>query len=301
MGSLVYVPDVRTPFYMRYNIKSTVDPNFSQTVFVKSQSLPQEAIDVIPIFDDGTTKYVALGYKKVSPSIFITLDSHTEINLLSTGKNGYVLFGEHLEQSEKSLIYELSSRFTGTPIEMTKREISSSLRALFEEGGFDVADCMGKFYYIHEDSRPGRDDRYWVYEAGDTIFGYKRESTSHTILLYIEGTPPKKLNTPNDTQECSTGIILKDSEALEILIDGGAFFSHVFQLCIALYAPLFFDGSEYIGRTFREAMEHYTGNMRIAMMDNKCVYISPNHYSRRRLNVCISQLDGRITRVLGFY
>jgi len=302
MHSLVYVPESDTMFYKRYAIKSKLDPTFNLVVFVKSQSLPQEAIDVIPIFDDGMSKYVAIGQKKISQPVSISTQERVHpITLLSTGKYGFVIFGEHLEHTEKQVIYDVASRFTGSPIEMTQREISSSLRTLFEEGGFSISDCSGKFYYIHEDSRPARDDRYWTYETDDNVFGYKRISTSHTIVLHIKGQAPETLNDPDDIQECSRGIVVKDSDAIDLLVDSGAFFSHVFQLCIALYSPLFFNGSRYIGKTFREALREHGGALRIAMSDNRCIYITPTDYSSTRLNVCVSQSNGRIVRVLGFY
>ena len=301
MSSLVYVWDnCDTPYFKRYIIKSRLDDAFSKVVYVKSESLPQEAIDVIPIFRDGNKKYVALGNKKISSSVTISHGDDFHKSMLSVGKHGFVIFGEHLEQSEKEEIKEIASSFNGTPIEMKERSLSAPLRTLFEEGGFNIDKGMGKFYYIHQDSRPARDDRYWVYETEEFVFGYKRDSVSHTILVLMEGQMPEMMNDPNDTYECDKGTVLLDSDAIDVLLDSGAFFSHVFQLCIALYCPLFFDSSNYIGKTFREAMRDYDGAVRIAIADDRCMYITPTDYSETRLNVSIGN-DGRINRVLGFY
>ena len=300
MDSLVYVPNELTPSYKRYTIVSKLDPNFKLIVYVKNQSLPQEAIDVIPVFTNGETKFVALGHKKVSPLISITDGNIYNKVLFSTGKYGFVIFGEHLEPSEKSSMNELASQFQGTPIEMKERQISSSLRALFEEGGFKVDNDMGQFFYVHRDSRPGRDDRYWTYNTDEFVFGYNRESVSHTVLVLMKGDMPKMMNDPADADECDKGIIMTASDAVEILLDSGAFFSHAFQLCITLNSTLFTPASNFVGKTYQQASQEYNGPVRVAVCYGKFVFVPPKDYAKERMNVSVAE-DGKIDRILGFY
>lgn len=301
MDSLTYVPNELTPSYKRYTLVSKLDPNFNLVVYLKNQSLPQEAIDVIPVFATVENRFVALGHKKMSPLISIT-DSHCNYNkvLFSTGKHGFVIFGEHLEPTEKKSINELASRFRGNPIEMNERQISSSLRTLFEEGGFKMHNDIGKFFYVHRDSRPGRDDRYWTYGTDEFVFGYNRESVSHTVLVLMKGDIPEMMNDPADTDECGKGIIVPASEAVEILVDSGAFFSHVFQLCITLNSTLFTPTSNFVGKTYQEASQEYNGPMRVAVCYGKFVFVPPRDYAKERMNVSVAE-NGKIDRILGFY
>ena len=234
--SLYYEPLSRTPNYGVANIKSSLYKDFEKKVYIKDTSLPQEAIDTIPLFinTETNTQYVALGYKKKSDDISVLFRNATKITVLSVGIYGYVLYGEHLEPSEKAAMEDVEKTAVGKyPYQIKDKQVSPALRCLLEEGGFNLTSKDCKCYYLGKDFHEARDSRYWTF-GDDVIFGYNRPSFSHTVCVVIEGNPPKELNEPKDTDECSKGILITKEEALkEFNVNGKyppAFSSHVRQL-----------------------------------------------------------------------
>lgn len=228
MSSLYYEPVQSTPHYGGVKIRSSLDPTFEKVAYIKDNSLPQEAVDVIPIFTDESMgdKFVFLGYKKKSDTVNVN-----SLTLLSVGIYGYVIFGEHLEPSEKAKMELNHSQADGKyPFSMNDKQISPVLRTLLEEGGFALSTTDCKCMYVGKDDTEGRDIRYWTFGE----FGYKRNSFSYTVRVDISGKPPMCIPEPTDTKECSKGVIITYDEAMREFKEGGkypsAFPSHVRQL-----------------------------------------------------------------------
>ena len=108
------------------------------------------------------------------------------------------------------------------------------------------------------------------------------------------------MNDPADADECDKGIITTASDAVEILLDSGAFFSHAFQLCITLNSTLFTPASNFVGKTYQQASQEYNGPVRVAVCYGKFVFVPPKDYAKERMNVSVAE-DGKIDRILGFY
>lgn len=306
MLSLKYHPCHQTPHYHQYRITSDLDPDFSQIVYVKNESLPQEAIDVVPVFiSEHSKQHVVLGWKKQSPVIKISSPLSDEpIDILTVGLYGSVLFGEHLEKDEKAKMDELASSFKNKPIYMKDKEVSAALRTILEEGGFELKSDNCECYYIHTDTMPSRDPRYWTYDFEDHNFGYTRESRAHTVLVMIEGKIPETMPDPKDHLECSKGMIVERKRAIETLLQSGAFFSHVYQLSIALNSDILkskemreFD-RKFIGKPIIEARKTYN-EMRIGVIEGSSILVEKT-YDKNRMNVSIA-VSGFIDRILGFY
>lgn len=233
MGSLYYEPLETTPNYGVVKIKSL---NFEKIAYIKDTTLPQEAIDTIPLFiTKPTQKFTALGYKKKSSEVCVG-----DISILSVSLYGYVIYGEHLEASEKASMEEIEKKSNGClPFRINDKQISPALRCLFEEGGFSLSPENCTCYYLGKDSREGRDPRYWKFDS----FGYNRPSSAHMVCVIIKGTPPKELNEPQDTNECSKGVIVTLENALEEFKENGkytpAFSSHINQLSLVEHYTLF--------------------------------------------------------------
>jgi hypothetical protein len=292
MDSLVYIPGEIMPQYM---IVSTIESSFSRTVYINSESFVYEETSIIPIFlNENKEKFIPLGYKNFKKIIPIVFGKNTRVKaLFPSGKDGVIIYDEQLQVS----IDDVSHVFCGYPIELGSHQISNSLKSLLENKGFKPNNDLAKLYYVHKDTHPGSDERFWIYETDEYVFGYRRETICHIIAMIIEGHSP---NVIIDT-DLYKDTVVRANDAVEIIIDSGAFFSQVFQLCIALNSRLFTsDNDKFIGKTFREAMREYGYTVRIAMYDNKGLYISPKDYSSLRLNVSVAD-DGKIDRILGFY
>jgi hypothetical protein len=247
MRSLYYsnTDEELTDHYGVATLKSTADPSFALKVYVKSQPLPQEAIDVIPIFIDEKTKeqFVVLATKRKSNPVHITLPGPESVDVLSVGKFGKTLLGEHLEESEKKRMTEIRNEFAsngGKPIQMKKKDISSVLRTLYEEGGFVLSADSCDIRYVHTDDAQGRDDRYRSYsrKSGGIVFGYTRDSVSDTVVVLMKGAVPEKLPEPHDLIECETPVIMKVDDVFQLLSKkeiSFAFPAHMAQLSIAWF------------------------------------------------------------------
>ncbi|NDH69465.1 MAG: hypothetical protein EBY22_16535, partial [Gammaproteobacteria bacterium] len=89
MNSLLYNPTTNiTEFYGECNITSSLDPTFKLTVYMKSDPLPQEAIDVIPVFEaENGEKFLILGTKKKSPMVSLNFENFFKksVSVLSVG------------------------------------------------------------------------------------------------------------------------------------------------------------------------------------------------------------------------
>jgi len=236
MDSLYYEPVSSSQHYGTVNIRSYLNPEFIKTAYIKDNSLPQEAVDVIPIFTDDSMgdRFVVLGYKKKSDDVTITFEDNQSISLLSVGIYGHVIFGEHLEPSEKAKMEKVHFDANGVyPFSMNSKEISPVLRTLLEEGGFELKNSECKCMYVGKDDMKGRDIRYWTFGEGG-MFGYERTSFSYTVRVDISGKPPVSIPEPLDTKECSKGVIITYEEAMLEFKSGGkyppAFPSHYRQL-----------------------------------------------------------------------
>lgn len=225
------------------NIKNSKYPEFNLTGYLKSSSLPQEAIDVVPFFldtDNPMNIYVALGHKKQSKRITsLFSDNQSSMDLLSTGIYGPVIFGEHLNQDEKQSVNEISKKFKSgnTPIKMEKKQLSPVTRTLLEEAGFDKINDDGSVFYVlyhsSEEGRQCRDDRYgMLYDGIHHVYGYSRASYAHTVCCVFFAEPPSSGN-PLDQDECDKPVILPAKYVFNQFRDGGrlepAFKSHMLQ------------------------------------------------------------------------
>lgn len=318
MSSLVYQPTTNiTECYGECYLTSTIDPEFKLSVYVKSDPLPQEAIDVIPIFKSANGEnYVILGTKKKSPNITVSFDERKKtVDVLSVGLFGKVILGEHLEEKEKKRMEETRANFSNKAVQMSSKDISPVLRTLLEEGGFKLDSAQIDCYYVHFDNRPARDPRYTIYNTKgddkDEIFGYMRDSTSDTVVALIKGEPPVELPDPVDSVECDKPIIVKAKDALSLLTGNDdrfapAFWSHVIQLAIALNSNVILSEEEqeeqrkYVGMTVSDAKKVYDkGNICVGMMEGWAMK-SGNSYDKTCMNVSVAA-NGKIDRILGFY
>jgi hypothetical protein len=306
-----------TDHYGVATLKSNIDPNFALKVYVKSQPLPQEAIDVIPIFTDQTTKeqFVVLATKRKSNPVRVTLKPSLEVDVLSVGKFGKTLLGEHLEEGEKKRMSEIRREFEASgfkPVQMKKKDISSVVRTCFEEGGFTLSADACDILYVHKDDAPARDDRYWSYsrKSGGLVFGYTRDSVSDTVVVMMKGSVPEKLPEPNDFIECETPVIMKVYDVFRLLEKkkiSFAFPAHMAQLSIAEYSiavHTLLNGDDPDSLLGKKAVDinffHSLGNsLRIILVDGKPVRRNFD-LNRQRMNVSISS-TGNVNHIFGYF
>ena len=220
--------------HIKCTMKSTLSLEFSLPCYITSTSLPQEAIDSIPVSKGPEGLRVILGRRAANPPVLVS-SGYFDVGI--AGKPGYILYGEHLEPSEKKKIDVLYDKFlqSGKSImEISMQDSSSALRALYEEGGLEITGKISA-YMLKKDDAPGRDARYWTFGENGK-FGYKRVSSSYNILLIIPTLD--KLPEPKDTIECQKGVIITEKEARTEFRVGGkydpVFPAHVRQLNMAL-------------------------------------------------------------------
>jgi len=291
-------------------IKSKVDEKFNLKVYVKSTSLPQEAIDVIPIFvdDEKQQKCVVLGTKKKSDSFSISFGVDKELELLTVGIFGKVIFGEHLEKEEKAAMAEIRAQFNTSPIPVKKqKQVSAALRALLEEGGFIFDQENIECYYVLKHNAYGRDIRYWPFgetfvskEGEETYwkYGYPRSSTSDTVVVIIKGKVPDTLPDPIDQIECDKPVVLNCEDAMEFLYSEKyklAFPSHYHQLEVALFSDVINKKPEIaqlvVGLTIDDAREKFAEyTFRIFSREGHCQSTSFS-VDRNRVNVAVDSND----------
>lgn len=223
--------DYTSPHHTKYVIRSTQDWEFSMECYKTLDSLPQEAIDSIPVCRDANGLRVVLGRRAANPPVIV---KNGDEEIVIAGKPGYVLYGEHLLPEKKREIETLYSAFLDsgkTSMKISEQAASEALRAIYEEGGL-VVDGQVEAYMLKKDGAPGRDLRYWKYGN----YGYERVSSSYNILLVIPTID--KLPQPVDTAECQKGVIVSENTARQEFCQGGKFEpvfpSHVRQLALAL-------------------------------------------------------------------
>jgi hypothetical protein len=310
MRSLYYsnTEEEITDHYGVATLKSTADPEFALKVYVKSEPLPQEAIDVIPIFiGDGGEKYAVLATKRKAKTVRVTLLDAVEVEVLTIGKHGKTLMGEHLEEGEKKRMDEIRATFQANgeqPFGISQKDVSSVTRTCFEEGGFTLRPGACNILYVHTDNAPARDDRYWTYysKRGE-IFGYTRDSTSDTVVVLMHGSVPEKMPEPNDLAECETPVILKVEDIFQLLEKkqiSFAFAAHMAQLSIAAFhsqLPIVDEFATWVGKKIVDLPRDAT--LRVVMVDGKPVRRDFD-FDRRRLNISLDA-KGAVVRVLGYF
>lgn len=307
MRSLYYsnTEDELTYYYGVATLKSTADPDFESKVYVKSEPLPQETINVIPIFlgYDGE-KYVVLATKRKSNPVRVTLPNSVELDVLSVGKFGKTLMGEHLEEGEKKRMEDARAIFQANKERVTKmsqKHISSVVRTCFEEGGFTLSAQECNIYYVHTDNAPARDDRYWTYysKCGEN-FGYSRDSTSDTVAVIMHGSVPETLPEPNDLAECETPVIMNVNHVFDLLEKkelAFAFPAHMAQLSIAQFPfpmPKFDCEKKFAELPFDPEL-----SVRVVLADGNSLR-RDFAFNRKRLNVSLNS-NKKVFRVLGYF
>ena len=232
-----------TPTHQCLVIKNNLDPTFSTTAFYKDvYPLAGEAIDVIPlfVFNGQPTIYTALGFKRESPRVPITLSTGDVIHVLTVGIYGNVIFGEHLNPEEKACMNENSEKFLATRqrVLLGKHETSAVMRTLAEEAGITNMNCREAFYVDFSRTcrhQKCRDSRYGLVfgKYNQLEYGYPRESIAHTVCCVFDCSPPEN-PIPADQDECSKPTVLPLETAIKHFKVGGkynpAFPAHVTQL-----------------------------------------------------------------------
>ena len=243
-NAVIELGEITPNIHQSVTIKNKLHPEFSVPGFYKNTPLPQEAIDVVPFFKTGEGMsgcFTALGYKKESNRVPVTLSSGVVIDVLTVGIHGNVIFGEHLDEHEKKLINNIRDEFlrTQNPVSIPreKGKISAVMRTLTEEAGITAVDCEMMYVDFSRTllGEKCRDDRYGelVDDDGCTVYGYPRASSAHTVCCVFHCNPPTN-PIPTDQDECSKPTILTvEAVKNHFCIDGKfrpAFPSHVKQM-----------------------------------------------------------------------
>lgn len=227
--------------HQKVKIVNTLVPGFEIDAYFTTNSLPGEAIDVVPVFVDGFEQYTAIGRKKESPRIGVTLSSGKVIRVLTVGIYGNVIFGEHLNPDEKASLNNLRDEFFSRnqqkPVVIDgSHEPSSAIRTLAEEFGLKNLRCARSGYVDYSitlpTEQPCRDPRYGIVGP----YGYGRISIAHTLCCIFECSPPSD-PIPLDMEECDKPRIVLLRDAVENFKAGmkysPAFPSHEFQFAKA--------------------------------------------------------------------
>ena len=236
LGSLYFDSPSVTAYHVKYVIRSVIDPTFEMPAHKTAASLPQEAIDSIPVCRTDKSVRVLLGRRAANPPVVVTFSKMP--SLCIKNDDGYILYGEHLLPEKKKQIEQSYVSFLAgdSPyLEISEQDASEALRAVYEEGGLQLSGKV-KAYMLEKDSAPGRDIRYWTFMSKTNHYGYERKSSSFNVLLIIPTID--SLPEPIDTIECQKGVILsKDIINSEFRVGGQynpVFPSHVRQLKNAL-------------------------------------------------------------------
>lgn len=245
LANAVVEPGTCTPTHQNVIIKNNLDPEFKVPAYYKTTSLPGEAIDVVPMFVINGVVYTALGCKRESPRIGVTLSSGKTIDVLTVGIFGNVIFGEHLNPSEKACMNALKEDFflrtQQRPVALKAHETSAAMRTLLEEAGIRDIKCRETYYVDFSQTlptEPCRDSRYGILtdSDGNRVYGYGRESSAHTLCCIFECAPPEN-PIPTDLVECTRPTIVQLGIAVKNFVIGGkyppAFPAHVAQFAKA--------------------------------------------------------------------
>lgn len=238
ISNVVIEPGDVTQTHQCVTIKNKLDDTFSVKAFFKNDPLPQEAIDVVPIFKTGSELYTALGYKVESPRVPVSVDGET-LQVLTTGIYGNVIFGEHLEAHEKEGINSIKKMFMEMSCTVfVQHKVSAVMRTLAEEAGIKIDEKNTAMSYAAFDQttmgEECRDARYGVlYDRFTPVYGYPRVSSAHTMVCLFDCAPPSN-PIPSDRDECSKPTILPVSDVEKHFCIGGkfepAFPAHVQQM-----------------------------------------------------------------------
>jgi hypothetical protein len=212
LHSLTYGPSVVKDKYLECSFTSTLDSTFSKKVYIKSVTLPQEALDTVIVFTGGSKITTLLGKKVKSPELTIKFE-HQELSVLKVGMYGFVVVGEHLEQSEKSCILGAVSELEQSQkpfIQLDQKQASAAIRSMMEETGISASTHNFTPYLIGTDTDDGRDPRYWVYDG----YGYQRPSKTVVVVMVSDASPPENLPEPLDFHECTKGQLVTFDTAL---------------------------------------------------------------------------------------
>jgi len=234
------------------DVKSNLDTTFSKSVYIKDEPLPQEAIDTFVFFASSSGKiYSSFGTKVKTDYVNICFPGkNIIIQVLKTGIFGKVILGEHQEENEKqdmmdsySDLIKHTEKTKCEYLKITGRKVKPAMRALAEEFGFKSDDFKFDAYIIGKDTKPGRDPRYWTF-GKDNEYGYERKSESVMVALIAKCEAPATIPQPEDTKECSKGVIVDVDYALREFTKTGnlkcAFESHPrqFGMCVKLLPKL---------------------------------------------------------------
>ncbi len=243
--SLYYKDGVIEYEICRVQIRSTLDPSFSKTCYLKDTSLPQEALDTFVFFCNTSTGMIntALGNKRQSDLITVSFPDNP-VSLLKVGMFGTIILGEHLEAYEKKEMNDAYALYldnlgkTGKKyMKISDRAVKPAMRALAEEFGLKSSDFKFETYIVGKDTQDGRDPRYWTFgKSGE--YGYKRKSESLMVAMVAKCEAPVEIPDPEDLSECSKGVIISVDYALREFSTTGklgcAFPSHPrqFEMCV---------------------------------------------------------------------
>jgi len=246
-SSLYFSDSVMVDGVCRATVRSDDDDSFTKTVYIKDTTLPQEALDTFVFFASNNKIFTALGNKVKSPSLTINFTGQEKkLDVLKVGMHGTVILGEHLEAYEKKDMNTAYEEFlknketTGQEfLKIKGRAVKPAMRNLAEEFGFKSDDFQFDTYLVGMDTLDGRDPRYWTF-GNNNQYGYQRPSQSLMIALVAHCDAPDTIPEPEDTHECTKGVIVSTEYALQEFSTSGklkcAFPSHPRQFadCIKL-------------------------------------------------------------------
>ena len=214
-------------------IKSEADPTFEKKAYAHDESLPQEALDTPAMFIGADGKIMTvIGKKTKAPTVKVQFETGF-VPVLKVGLHGDVIVGEHIEPAEKAGLFAALADFTASGkrfLELNEKAAGAAMRALAEEAGL-LIQGSARYFMIGEDSKDGRDPRYW--KCGK-LYGYPRKSRSVMIVVVLQCEMPANMTDPLDRVECDKARILPFDFVLKEFHKEGklkpAFDAHVRQL-----------------------------------------------------------------------
>ena len=296
MRSLHYHTSTITEHYGECIITSSMDPQFRMRVFVKSESLPQESTDILPVYVSPTGEVsVPLREKPRSDTVIIHFDSGDSLEVLSEPLFGKTVMVS-LEEDDKTAMQRLRNSFVCAPIKMAPEQISKKMRLTLEANGYDdIQDC----YYVHCDNRAERDVRYSIYpivkQPRNELFGYMRDSYGDTIVMLLNKKPEG---------------FVPINEAISALIgplkryETAAYWAECIQLIIASNSAIISSPAhqrlekQYNGLTVQEARAQLQGTLRVGCFEGRSIKIDRIHTTNMNISL---NTKAKIDRILGFY
>lgn len=217
-----------------------------------SESIPQSATDVIPIFvpksginvmvneRTGERKintkniYTTIGYKAKQAELNIGFLNNVtglieHVNVLTVGLYGAIPgSGEHLVPEEKAEIATAIAKKkpTDSVVKLNKRSTTFALRAIAEEIGLELRDTSVVFI-CGEHDKVGRDQRYHTFNDKNGFeFGYPRYSKSYiSVVVNVVDDLPNEYTkySPEDTEEISSSRAISLHNIITNFRVGGVF------------------------------------------------------------------------------